>query len=230
MPAICFVLMIFIATTSALAGEGLLLQVPAPGTWVKYHRNQKNSKDGQVIADFSGTLTVRFLNEVSDKDVQCCWIEFDLEMTETNKNSRYREIIKYLVPVSSLKGETDPAPNVVRGWIKDDESETTPTGPLPDFLTATALSPPLADRKKRDVRRTFDYQRGQLISLEQVSGTTITNATNSPKVLIRHEINLQKDVPNGAAYGGAPAIPALEWHRQTIAISRLAKSKRGSNE
>jgi UDP-3-O-[3-hydroxymyristoyl] glucosamine N-acyltransferase len=41
---------------------------------------------------------------------------------------------------------------------------------------------------------------------------------------------VMNDVPNGAAYGGAPAIPALEWHRQTIAISRLAKSKRGSNE
>jgi UDP-3-O-[3-hydroxymyristoyl] glucosamine N-acyltransferase len=38
------------------------------------------------------------------------------------------------------------------------------------------------------------------------------------------------DLPAGGSYGGAPAIPSLEWHRQTIAISRLNKPKRGSDE
>ena len=37
------------------------------------------------------------------------------------------------------------------------------------------------------------------MSLEQVSGRTTTNAGKTKKVLIRHEINLEKDVPNGAA-------------------------------
>ncbi len=41
---------------------------------------------------------------------------------------------------------------------------------------------------------------------------------------------VMNDVPSGAAYGGSPAVPALEWHRQTIALSRLAKTKRGTNE
>ncbi len=36
------------------------------------------------------------------------------------------------------------------------------------------------------------------------------------------------DIPTGASYGGSPAVPALDWHRQTIALSRLSKSKRGS--
>ena len=38
------------------------------------------------------------------------------------------------------------------------------------------------------------------------------------------------DIPAGKSYGGAPAIPAIEWHRQTVAISRLTQSKRGSDE
>ncbi|MFZ4125493.1 MAG: UDP-3-O-(3-hydroxymyristoyl)glucosamine N-acyltransferase [Rickettsiales bacterium] len=38
------------------------------------------------------------------------------------------------------------------------------------------------------------------------------------------------DIPAGASYGGYPAVPVQEWHRQTIAISRLVKSKRGSND
>lgn len=32
------------------------------------------------------------------------------------------------------------------------------------------------------------------------------------------------DVPPGAAYGGSPAMPVRDWHRQTIALSKLIKS------
>lgn len=35
-----------------------------------------------------------------------------------------------------------------------------------------------------------------------------------------------KDVPDGVAIGGYPAVPVREWHRQTIALARLAKERR----
>jgi UDP-3-O-[3-hydroxymyristoyl] glucosamine N-acyltransferase len=38
------------------------------------------------------------------------------------------------------------------------------------------------------------------------------------------------DIPVGASYGGYPAVPIVDWHRQTIAIQRLIKPKRGSND
>lgn len=38
------------------------------------------------------------------------------------------------------------------------------------------------------------------------------------------------DIPAGASYGGIPAVPVTDWHRQTIALNRLIKSKRGTNE
>ena len=41
---------------------------------------------------------------------------------------------------------------------------------------------------------------------------------------------LMNDMPPGAAYGGAPAIPVKEWHRQTVAISRLARKKGDTHE
>lgn len=41
---------------------------------------------------------------------------------------------------------------------------------------------------------------------------------------------IMADVPAGASYGGYPAVPVQEWHRQTIAISRLVKPKRGSHD
>jgi UDP-3-O-[3-hydroxymyristoyl] glucosamine N-acyltransferase len=47
-------------------------------------------------------------------------------------------------------------------------------------------------------------------------------------VKIAAKSGVMNDIPNGSSYGGAPAIPVVDWHRQTIAISRLTKSKRGS--
>ena len=41
---------------------------------------------------------------------------------------------------------------------------------------------------------------------------------------------VMNDIPVGATYGGSPAIPVVDWHRQTIALSRLIKNKRGTHE
>ncbi len=40
---------------------------------------------------------------------------------------------------------------------------------------------------------------------------------------------VMNDIPPGAAFGGIPAVPVVDWHRQTIAIQRLVK-KRGTHE
>lgn len=36
---------------------------------------------------------------------------------------------------------------------------------------------------------------------------------------------VMSDIPAGSSYGGSPAVPAVDWHRQTIALSRLIKPK-----
>lgn len=51
-----------------------------------------------------------------------------------------------------------------------------------------------------------------------------------PGAKVAAKSGVMNDIPAGASYGGAPAIPVVDWHRQTIAISRLIKSKRGTNE
>lgn len=38
------------------------------------------------------------------------------------------------------------------------------------------------------------------------------------------------DIPAGAAYGGSPAVPVKDWHRQTIALARLSKLRRRDDE
>jgi UDP-3-O-[3-hydroxymyristoyl] glucosamine N-acyltransferase len=38
------------------------------------------------------------------------------------------------------------------------------------------------------------------------------------------------DIPAGETHGGAPAVPVNDWHRQTIALQKLAAKKGGGNE
>lgn len=47
---------------------------------------------------------------------------------------------------------------------------------------------------------------------------------------IAAKAGVMNDIPPGSSYGGTPAIPVVDWHRQTIALQRLIKPKRGANE
>ena len=49
-------------------------------------------------------------------------------------------------------------------------------------------------------------------------------------VRIAAQSGVMNDVPSGTSVGGSPAVPIQEWHRQTIALSRIIRNKRGSND
>ena len=36
---------------------------------------------------------------------------------------------------------------------------------------------------------------------------------------------VMRDIPPGGQVGGIPAMPLKQWHRQTVALARLAKGK-----
>ena len=50
--------------------------------------------------------------------------------------------------------------------------------------------------------------------------TTIGNGAK-----IAAQAGVMTDIPAGATYGGSPAVPILDWHRQTIAITKLSNKK-----
>lgn len=41
---------------------------------------------------------------------------------------------------------------------------------------------------------------------------------------------IMTDVPPGNAYGGSPAVPIKDWHRQTLAVAKWSKKKEMSDE
>lgn len=47
---------------------------------------------------------------------------------------------------------------------------------------------------------------------------------------IAAQAGVMTDVPAGESYGGSPAVPARDWHRQTIAMARIVKKKEDIDE
>ena len=45
-----------------------------------------------------------------------------------------------------------------------------------------------------------------------------------PGVKVAAQSGIAADIPAGATYGGSPAMPVRDWHRQTIALSKLIKT------
>lgn len=51
-----------------------------------------------------------------------------------------------------------------------------------------------------------------------------------PGAKVAAKSGVMSDIPAGSSYGGTPAVPVVDWHRQTIALTRLIKPKRGNND
>ena len=47
---------------------------------------------------------------------------------------------------------------------------------------------------------------------------------------IAAQSGVMTDVPPGATFGGSPAVPGRDWHRQTVAIAKLAKRDKNTGD
>jgi UDP-3-O-[3-hydroxymyristoyl] glucosamine N-acyltransferase len=47
---------------------------------------------------------------------------------------------------------------------------------------------------------------------------------------IAAQSGVMTDIPAGATYGGSPAVPARDWHRQTVAMAKIAKKDTTAEE
>ncbi|MEI6730870.1 MAG: UDP-3-O-(3-hydroxymyristoyl)glucosamine N-acyltransferase, partial [Pseudomonadota bacterium] len=49
-------------------------------------------------------------------------------------------------------------------------------------------------------------------------------------VKVAAQSGVMGDLSGGASYGGSPAVPIKDWHRQTLALSKSVKRKETENE
>lgn len=51
-----------------------------------------------------------------------------------------------------------------------------------------------------------------------------------PGAKLAAQAGIMTDIPAGSTFGGSPAVPARDWHRQTVALTKLIKKKEFSDE
>ncbi len=51
-----------------------------------------------------------------------------------------------------------------------------------------------------------------------------------PGAKLAAKAGVMNDVPAGAAYGGSPAVPIKDWHRQTLALNKLIRKFKGTHD
>jgi UDP-3-O-[3-hydroxymyristoyl] glucosamine N-acyltransferase len=51
-----------------------------------------------------------------------------------------------------------------------------------------------------------------------------------PGVKLAARSGVMEDIPAGAAYGGSPAVPVKDWHRQTLTLNKLIKQRGKTDE
>lgn len=61
----------------------------------------------------------------------------------------------------------------------------------------------------------------------QIGGQTGISGhiTIGPRARIAAQSGVMRDIPTGETFGGSPAVPVKEWHRQTAALAQLTKRK-----
>jgi hypothetical protein len=110
------------AVTPTARADGLVYQLPADGTSVRYDTEVTfvNSSGQQNM--LKGSLSISSVGQTTVDDEKCRWIEFK-NLTKTDQGERI-VIGKVLIPEKDLGKGKSPGDHLIRGWIKQGDMET----------------------------------------------------------------------------------------------------------
>lgn len=113
---------LFVVTFAAQAvrADGLIFQLPADGTQARYDTEVTFTNNGQERT-FKGSLTVSSVGKTTADGEECRWIEFK-NVARTDNGERIA-IAKVLIPEKFLAKGQSPGEHLVRGWVKQGDSE-----------------------------------------------------------------------------------------------------------
>ncbi|MCH7686308.1 MAG: hypothetical protein IH899_06465 [Planctomycetes bacterium] len=200
--AACIVLIVICLPNSETRANGLIQKLPQDGSWVRYHTRINIEKPQKT--EFTGTLTIRSVGRKTVNNEPCRWIEFDMTMNIENRTER--TISKILVPEKLFKSEKSVSPKVIRGWIKRndaDPKEETDTEKLSSDEFAAFLPDPSRKVKTVKVKKTVDYQKGQLTVESAITGSVKLPVPENAKIKIESTFDFtmwsHEKVPFGTA-------------------------------
>lgn len=154
-------LLVFVTLIQSARADGLIYQLPADGTQVRYDNEVSFSANGQERTS-TGSLTLSSVGVTTVGDQKCRWIE--IKTTRKTDNGERITIAKFLVPEKELGKGKSAGEHLIRGWIKQGENEPQPVtdlkGPQARLLVAYLAGPP---QNQRDLDQTeIDGKLGKL--------------------------------------------------------------------
>jgi hypothetical protein len=188
---------------AAFAGGGLLQSLPKDGTWTKYYMEMK--QEAPATKEVIGEFTLKSVGSVTENGKKCRWIEIEMKAEEGGK--KRHSIMKFLVNEKHLKPGSKEAPEVVRGWNRQDtgsevkelsEMEKNPNGMMSIFFGGHRK-----DVKTLKDAKVVDYQKGKLKITDGTSGKLEMdlgpNAPQGFKYDVTQSLWSHKSVPFGTA-------------------------------
>ena len=179
-------------------GDGLIYQLPEDGAQVRYDTEITTSAGGQENSS-KGSVTVSSVGAVLVDNEKCRWIE--IKMITNDDGQEHLVIAKALIPEKHLGKGKSAGENMIRGWVKDGDTEPqeikdlkAPQAlPLRAFLAGPPKDPGTLDKVE------VDGKLGKLMC-GGVTGENEFEADDST-VAIRFKNRLHEKAPFGFVNG-----------------------------
>jgi hypothetical protein len=112
----------FVANSAPVAADGMIHDLPADGSWVRFDVIGEGQKPGgEVAVSLKGTLTLKSVGREQAEGIDCRWIEFEMALAfqRGDRNGEQTELFKLLIPEKYLATGQNPRAHVVKGWKRD---------------------------------------------------------------------------------------------------------------
>lgn len=137
----------------AALADGLVDQLPADGSWVKYQAVMVTTV-GDQKSEIKGTVTLASVgSRVTEDQGACRWVELTSELSDGKQTQT--NVGKFLIPETALARGQNPRKYIVKAWgkdamgLKEEDSLPEDVASMMDMLLHAPLeeSKPLAEAK-----------------------------------------------------------------------------------
>jgi hypothetical protein len=107
-----------LASVSSARADGLILKLPADGTWAVYKAEGYKTRGDQSKEHVSGWFRISSVGKKTEQGEPCRWIELENSYKTDAGERRWTE--KLLIPEKYLTAGQAPAEHIVRGYFQFD--------------------------------------------------------------------------------------------------------------